>query len=159
MPGVSQSIRIHAPLTHVFGVIADFERYPEFLPEIRGVRIGARKKTAMEVTFSAQIFTAIEYTLQVSLEAPERIHWTLLRGQVLRKNEGGWVLAAGPGGSTMATYQIELGFGPLIPGIVAKTLAESTLPNTLKRFKARAETTYRRQSSTIPRGKKAAQRL
>lgn len=158
MPGASQSIRIEAPLEHVFRVITDFERYPEFLPEIRGVRIDRRKKTAMEVTFSAQIFTAIEYTLRISLEAPELMHWTLLRGQVLRKNEGGWVLASGLDGSTTATYRIELGFGPLIPGVVAKTLAASTLPNTLERFKARAETTYRQTSPTPARRKKGTRR-
>lgn len=146
-------------MQHVFGVIADFARYPEFLPEIRDVRIGLKKKSVLEVTFSAQIFTAIEYTLRISLTSPDRIHWMLVRGQVLRKNEGGWILTPGPDDTTRATYRIELGFGPLIPGVVAKTLAESTLPNTLERFKARAEATYRGTAPAPPRGKPAVRRL
>lgn len=142
MGETTQSIHIAAPREHVFRIITDFARYPEFLPEIRGVTIDTKGQAVVTVTFAANIFVPLHYTLRFALQPPERMEWTWVKGQVMRDNHGGWRLRAAPDGGTEASYTVAIEFGPLIPGIVSETLVKSTLPSTLKRFKERAEKTY-----------------
>ncbi|MBI2345957.1 MAG: SRPBCC family protein [Deltaproteobacteria bacterium] len=137
--GATQSIRIAAPREHVYRVITDFGRYPEFLPEIKGVTIDEETKAEVTVTFSAQIFVPLHYTLRFRLAPPELMEWGWVKGQVMRDNSGSWRLKATRDGGTEATYTVDIRFGPLVPGMVSETLAMSTLPSTLKRFKKRAE--------------------
>lgn len=139
MTGTSESIHIQASPQQVFDVIADFPRYPEFLPEIRGVTIESSGDNELEVTFSAQIIAPLQYTLHFTLTPPKGLQWTMIRGQILRKNDGGWKLRSTKDGGTEATYTIDVGFGPLVPSQISNSLAGSTLPATLQRFKARVE--------------------
>lgn len=145
MGSSSQSIIIAAPREKVYSVITDFVRYPEFLPEIKKVDIGTSSEDGTVISFSAHVIAPLEYTLRIRFNPPEGLTWTFVRGTLVRKNEGGWNLKELGKGKTEATYYIELGFGPLVPGIISSTLAGSTLPSTLKRFKERIEGMGRRR--------------
>ncbi|MBI2343361.1 MAG: SRPBCC family protein [Deltaproteobacteria bacterium] len=138
MPGTSRTIAIAAPMATVFAVLADFESYPDFLPEIQRAQIHAREAGACEVEFAAHIVTDLTYTLHCILDPPQRIQWSLIAGEVMTKNDGGWLLREIPGG-TEATYTIDVGFGPFVPRIVTKMLVGSSLPTFLERVKKRAE--------------------
>ena len=117
----------------------DYARYPEFLTEVKAIRVGARTASSVEVTYRLDVkLKEIEFTLRHDAQRPHRIDWTLLRGEFMRLNRGSWTLESTGSGGTRATYSIELSLGA-VPSGLEKALAEQGLPNMLAAFKARAE--------------------
>jgi ribosome-associated toxin RatA of RatAB toxin-antitoxin module len=141
MAKASRAIEIEVPPQAFFGVLRDYARYPEFLPEVKAVKLGAREGEAVEVTYWLDVkLKMYEFTLRHVGHPWKRIDWHLIRGgDFIRKNEGAWTLERTASGGTRATYAIEIAFGPLIPRTFEKVLAERGLPNLLANFKARAE--------------------
>lgn len=141
MASASRSIVIDVPPQAFHRVVMDYARYPEFLPELKAVRVGPHAGEAVEVTYwlDAKI-KVFEFTLRHEALGPSRIEWRLLRGgEFMRKNQGAWTLEEAAGGRTRATYAIDIDFGPLVPANFEKALAERGLPNLLSNFKVRAE--------------------
>ena len=134
-----KSIEVDVPPEAFFRVLQDYERYPEFLPEVNSVRV-ARCDEAVEVTYWLDVkLKVIEFTLRHTPRFP-RIDWELVRGgDFLRRNVGAWTLERTASGGTRATYAIEMELGPLVPPAMEKALAERGLPNLLRNFKAQAE--------------------
>ena len=81
----------------------------------------------------------VKYTLRLTESAPNRVSWTLVDGQMMKSNEGSWVLEAVSPSATRATYTIEVALKGLVPKSVSTGLIDSTLPKTMEAFKARAE--------------------
>jgi len=126
-----------------FGMLQDYARYPEFLPDVKSVRVGPRAGDAVEVTYrlDAKVKT-IEFTLLHVEKPPLRVDWKLLRGELIRRDEGTWTLERTPQG-TRATYAIEMSFAAPFGGALERALAEQGLPGLLLRFKQRAEQLHR----------------
>ena len=121
MAKAERSIVINAPQEKVFAVITDYEKYPEFLPEVKKAKV-------------------ITYTLKHTAERPTKLSWTMVRGEMMKGNDGAWTLKPGAQpGTTDATYMIDLKLSSLVPGFIEKALAEQSLPGLLANFKARAE--------------------
>jgi coenzyme Q-binding protein COQ10 len=136
-----RSIEIDVPPDAFFRVLQDYARYPEFLPELKQVKVGPREGPAVEVTYWLDVKVKMyEFTLRHEEHPHGRIDWQLVRGgDFLRLDEGAWTLERTAAGGTRATYAIEIEFGPLVPRTFEKALAEHGLPNLLANFKARAE--------------------
>jgi coenzyme Q-binding protein COQ10 len=141
MPGASRSIVINAPMEKVFALITDFERYKEFLPEVRAVRVLDRSNGTVTVQYEAEIVKRIKYTLRHVAQPPSRVTWSFVEGEVMKDNKGSWELEPAGEGKTKATYTIEVGLGPLVPKAIINTLMETSLPKLLENFKREAERT------------------
>ena len=143
MARASQSIEVDVPPEAFFRVLQEYERYPEFLPEVNAVRV-VRGADAVEVTYFLDVTLKVfEFTLRHTARFP-RIEWELLRGgDFLRRNSGAWTLERTASGGTRATYAIEMELGPLVPPAMEKALAQRGLPNMLHNFKAHAENVQR----------------
>jgi ribosome-associated toxin RatA of RatAB toxin-antitoxin module len=139
MPGATRSIVINAPMERVFSVIADYAKYPEFLPEVKNVRTSRRQGTDLDVHYEVEVLKKIRYTLRIKEEPPNRISWTFVEGELMRDNRGQWVLEAAGEGKTRATYSIEMKLGPLVPKSIVNVLVDSSLPKMLEAFKKRSE--------------------
>ena len=141
MASASHSISIDVPPERFHGVVQDYARYPEFVPELKAVRVGERLGDAVEVTYWLDVkLNVFDFTLRHVTRSPHRIEWELVRGgEFMRRNSGAWTIERTKGGGTRATYAIEIDFGPLLPGALEKALAERGLPNMLANFKTRAE--------------------
>lgn len=139
MAGATRSIVINAPMEKVFGVIIDYEKYPEFLPEVKKIRLSNRKENTVDVQYEAEIVKTIKYTLRLKEEKPSKVSWTFLEGEFMKDNKGGWVLEDLGGGKTKATYNIEVAVGLLVPKTIITALVDTQLPKTLEAFKARSE--------------------
>lgn len=135
---VEQEVLIAAPIERVFQVVTDYERYPQFLPEMKDAKVLSSSGTDTIVHFELEILMRIGYTLRLTHEAPRRVTWRLEEAKMLAENNGGWELTP-EGSNTRARYFIELKLRGLIPKSVSTRLAETTLPQTLERFKRRAE--------------------
>ncbi len=141
MAQASKSVTINVPPEKLFDVIADYEKYPEFLPEVKKVKVDAGQGSIKEVTYTVDIKAkVINYTLKHTAERPNKLSWTMIKGEMMKGNDGTWVLKAGAQpGTTDATYSIDLRLSSLVPGFLEKALAEQSLPALLTNFKARAE--------------------
>ena len=90
-----------------------------------------------QVDIKAKVIT---YTLKHTAERPTKLSWTMVRGEMMKGNDGTWMLKPGAQpGTTDVTYTIDLKLSSLVPGFIEKALAEQSLPGLLANFKARAE--------------------
>jgi coenzyme Q-binding protein COQ10 len=141
MAQASKSITINVPPDKFFDVVADYAKYPEFLPEVKKVKVDAGQGDIKEVTYTVDIKAkVINYTLKHTAERPTTLRWTMLKGEMMKGNDGSWTLKPGAKPDTTdATYNIDLRLSALVPGFIEKALAEQQLPSLLANFKARAE--------------------
>jgi len=142
MAKAQRSIVIDVPADKLYEVIADFGKYAEFLPEVKKTEVKA-DGAAQLVTYTIDIkATKIAYTLKHTGTKPAKLHWTLIKGDMMKANDGTWTLKTLPDGRTEAVYEIELKLGALVPSFMEKALAEQGLPALLENFKKRAEGLY-----------------
>ena len=141
MARVSRSIEVDVTPDVFHKVVQDYARYPEFVPEVKAVRVGMPQGDAVEVTYWLDVkLRVFDFTLRHVTRSLERIEWTLVRGgEFMRANEGAWTIERTQSGGTRATYEIEIDLGPMVSGALEKALAERGLPNMLANFKTRAE--------------------
>jgi ribosome-associated toxin RatA of RatAB toxin-antitoxin module len=139
MPGATRSIVIGATMDEVFSLIADYERYPEFLTEVKRVTVSDRQGTELNVHYEVELVKTIHYTLHMKEEKPSRISWSLVKGELMRDNRGSWLLESAGEEKTRATYHIEMALGPLVPKAIVNALVDQSLPRMLEAFKKRAE--------------------
>jgi coenzyme Q-binding protein COQ10 len=139
MPGATRSIVINASVEKCFSVISDYERYPEFLPEVKKIRTTNRRDNEVDVHYEAEIVKVIKYAVHLKEERPSKVSWTFIDGEFMKDNKGGWVLEPAGDGQTKATYSIEVQVGLLVPKAVINVLVDSQLPKLLENFKKRIE--------------------
>jgi len=139
MPGATRSIVITAPMDKLFAVIADYQSYPQFLPEVKSIRISKRLGSEVDVHYEIEVLKKIRYTLRLKEEPPNLISWTFVQGELMRDNRGRWLLEPAGEGKTKATYSIDMKLGPLVPKSIVNVLVDSSLPKMLEAFKKRAE--------------------
>ena len=134
------SIEIEVPPERFLEVVQDYARYPEFLPDVKSIRVGARAGDAIEVTYwlDARI-KLVELTLRHEQRSPHQIVWTLVRGDLIELDQGSWTLRETAAGGTHATYSIELRLAGRWPHSLERALTDQGLPSLLANFKARAE--------------------
>ncbi len=138
MPRAEEQVLIDAPIEKVFSIITDYERYPEFLSDMKEVVVVSRHDGVAVVRFELELIMRVSYTLRLVEDAPRGVSWTLEDAKMLAENTGGWTLVE-EGGRTRATYALEVKLRGLIPKSVSTRLLGTTLPQTLQQFKARAE--------------------
>jgi len=138
---VSRSIDVAVDPDDFLRVVQDYERYPEFVPEVKAVRVGPSQGNTVEVTYWLDVkLKLFDFTLRHVTRSRDRIEWSLVRGgEFMRKNEGAWTIERTKAGGTRATYAIEIDLGPMVPETLEKALADRGLPNMLANFKTRAE--------------------
>lgn len=139
MPGATRSIVINAPMEKVFDVLVNYEQYPQFLPEVKKIRLSDRQGNTVKVHYEVEVMKTVKYTIQSLEERPHRMSWTFVEGQFMKDNRGSWQLADAGGGKTEATYTVEMALGALVPKAIVNVLVESSLPKMLEAFKRRAE--------------------
>ena len=154
MPKAEHQVVIHAPIERVFGVITDYERYPQFLPELKSVILNSREDGVALVSFEVELIVRVHYTLRLIEDPPDRITWSLAEAQMIAQNNGRWALERVSESSTRASYGLDVKLAGMIPKSVSTRLMGTNLPQMLDRFKARAESAMLAlgapEKSTIP---------
>lgn len=145
MPAASRSIVVDVTPEQLMSVIADYEKYPEFLPEVKKITVSNRTANAADVTYEIEVIKRLQYTLRITTEGATVARWSFLKGDFFKKNDGAWTLRPEGEGRTHATYTLEVAIGGFIPVPKAVTdkLTEQSLPALLENFKKRAETLYK----------------
>ncbi len=139
MAGATRTITINAPREKVFDTISDYERYPEFLPEVKRIKTSNRRGAEVDVHYEVELVKTIKYTVHLKEERPSKLSWTFVDGELMKDNRGGWVLDDLGNGTTKATYTVEVTLGALVPKTIVNALVDTSLPKLLENFKKRAE--------------------
>lgn len=138
MAEAQQTIDIGVSPEAFYAVISDYASYPEFLPLMEHVQIVRREGDVVDARFTLHLIVRLEYTLRLVGTPSTGLTWTLLDGG-FRANAGGWILEALPDGTTRAHYRLNVEVGMFVPGAIVTRLVGRDLPQTLRAFKARAE--------------------
>ena len=93
----TETMEIAAPAERILDVLLDFDAYPTWARDLKGVTVEARddEGRGREVTFrAAAMGRSTSYTLRYEHD-DDRLSWELVRGDIMRKLDGSYRLAAG----------------------------------------------------------------
>jgi coenzyme Q-binding protein COQ10 len=140
MAGATRSIVINAPVEKVFDIIVQYDKYPEFLSEVKAIRTAGRQGNEVQVHYTVELpIKTIKYTIRAKEERPTKMSWSFVDGEFMKDNKGSWVLEPAGEGKTKATYTVEIALGALVPKSIVNVLVDTSLPKMLESFKRRAE--------------------
>ena len=126
-----------------YKIIADYEKYPEFLPEVKSCKIVETRENRKLVEYGINIIKNFTYSLWMVEEAPHTIKWEFADGDLFKSSTGAWQLLS-EAGKTRATYTIDASFKTFVPGPIAKTLISINLPNMMSAYHKRVSELYGR---------------
>jgi coenzyme Q-binding protein COQ10 len=134
----------HLPYTpeQLFSLVADVERYSEFLPWVVAVRI--RSATEKEIIADLVVgFSAFKerFTSRVSLDKPHRIHVDYIEGPLkYLRNE--WRFDPAPDGGTNLYFSVDFAFRSRIFQALAGEMFDRALRRMTDAFERRAAALY-----------------
>ena len=142
----TQTLEIAASPERIHEVLLDFEAYPTWARDLKGVVIEARDADgrATEVTYrAAAMGRSTSYTLRYDYDddEPRRIAWELARGDIMRQLEGSYTLAAVDGDAerTLVTYHLTVDLRVPLPGFVKRRAEGKIMHNALRELRAHVE--------------------
>jgi hypothetical protein len=140
----TQQIVILASPQACFDVAVEFERYPEWAGDVKEVAVAERDADGRGtlVRFRTAAFgRSTAYTLRYDYaEAPGRLSWVEMEGDITSKLDGDYVFTAVDGGaSTEVTYHLEAEVRIPIPSFVKRRAAVMITHTALRELKARVE--------------------
>lgn len=137
----SDTTIISAPPERCFSVASDFETYPEWARDVKEATVCERdaEGRAIKVEYRASALgRSTHYTLAYDYaDAPRRLSWTLVEGDIMRSIRGAYTFEPVPTG-TRVTYDLAIDLVVPLPGFV-KRRAEVRILDTLKELKTRSE--------------------
>lgn len=125
------------PIEQIYAVISDFEKYPEFLPEVKATKVLKEKGKTKTVQMSVSMIKDFTYNIIATLDEPHGLSWVLESGDVFKSNTGSWKLKSISPTQTQVTYEVGAEFKLFVPGAIAKKLIAVSLPQMLEAYKKR----------------------
>lgn len=138
----TQSIVMHAPSELVYAVVVDFERYHEWVSDLKRVTVLEHDDTgrALEVEYRAAAFgRSTTYVLRYDYaRAPEVVSWTQSSGDLTSLMNGQYRFTDVTGG-TRVTYELEVELLVPIPTFVRTRAASRIQDQALRELRSRVE--------------------
>jgi uncharacterized membrane protein len=137
----TQSIVVDAPAAEIMAVIADFPAYPSWVAAAKLVEVleegpdGRARRVHFVLDAGA---VKDDYVLDYTWTGDQRVDWTLVRGQMQKRQVGSYALSESDGRTTV-TYTIAIDL--LIPmlGMIKRKAEKVILDTALKELKKRVE--------------------
>jgi ribosome-associated toxin RatA of RatAB toxin-antitoxin module len=137
----TQSIVIDAPAADVMAVIADFPAYPQWVAAAKKVEVVEEGPDgrARRVRFAIdQAMVRDEYVLEYTWDGDRQVSWTLVEGQMQKRNDGSYTLVE-KDGATEVTYSITIDLTIPMLGMIKRKAEKVILDTALKELKKRVE--------------------
>jgi ribosome-associated toxin RatA of RatAB toxin-antitoxin module len=138
----TEHMRTEAPPERCYAVVLDFERYPEWVADIKHVEVLDRDERGRgtKVAFrAAAMGRSTSYTLAYDYSAaPREVSWVLEKGDIMRRLDGTYVFEPSDGG-TAVTYHLAVELILPLPGFIKSRAESRILTNALRELKSRAE--------------------
>ncbi len=115
--------------TEVFAGIKKFEKYPDYLPGVTGIKVLPAKKpgSTCQVRYELKFIKSFFYTLNMFEEAPNKIWWDMDDSNIMKYSNGSWDLRNGGKGKTKAVYKLDVGFSGFVPQKIVDQIAKANL--------------------------------
>ena len=137
----TQSIVVDAPPADVMAVIADFASYPQWVAAAKTVEIleTGPDGRAQQVHFVLDAGAVKDdYVLDYTWDGDRSVSWTLVKGQMQKRQEGSYTLAERDG-ATEVTYAITIDLSIPMLGMIQRKAEKVILDTALKELKKRVE--------------------
>ena len=137
----TQSIVIEAPPAEVMAVIADFPAYPEWVSAAKKVEVveagedGRGRRVHFVLDAGA---VKDDYVLDYTWDGDRRVTWTLVQGQMQKRQDGSYTLVE-TDGRTEVTYAITIDLTIPMLGMIKRKAEKVILDTALKELKKRVE--------------------
>ncbi len=136
--------RAHSPYTatQLFDLVADVERYPQFLPWMLGARITRRHERTVwvEMTMGTRLLRRT-FSSTGKLDRPHRIDITS-HDPMFERFQQAWTFEPAGGGGTNVEYRVDFRFrSGLLQGLLGGSLADRA-PAMMRAFQHRARLLY-----------------
>ncbi|HEX9969385.1 MAG TPA: SRPBCC family protein [Acidimicrobiales bacterium] len=139
----TEHMTMEAPPERCYEVVLDFERYPEWVADIKHVEVLARddEGRGTKVAFrAAAMGRSTSYTLAYDYsDAPHQISWVLEKGDITRRLDGTYVFDPTDDGGTHVTYHLAVELVVPLPGFIKSRAEGRIIGNALRELKARVE--------------------
>lgn len=131
----TQHMYIAAPQSDIWAALTDFERYTEWARDLKEVNVverdGEGRATVVHYR-AAGMGRSTNYSLRYEWDdAPDRLPWELVEGDIMRVLDGAYELSERDGG-TDVTYHLRVDLVVPLPGFV-KRRAEARIVSTALR--------------------------
>jgi uncharacterized membrane protein len=137
----TQSITVDAPAADVMAVIADFPSYPQWVAAAKKVEVveAGDDDRARQVHFVLDAGAVKDdYVLEYTWEGDRTVSWTLVKGQMQKRNDGSYTLVE-KDGATEVTYSITIDLSIPMLGMIKRKAEKVILDTALKELKKRVE--------------------
>ncbi|MFF5717112.1 SRPBCC family protein [Streptomyces buecherae] len=139
----SSSITIEAAPADVMGVIADFDRYPEWTGEVKEAEVIARdpqgRVEQVRLLLDAGAIKD-DHTLAYTWIGEREVSWSLVKSQMLRSLDGSYRLDPLDGGArTLVTYQLTVDVKIPMLGMIKRKAEKVIIDRALAGLKKRVE--------------------
>jgi hypothetical protein len=138
----TETLEIAAPAEEILRVLLDFDAYPTWARDLKGVTVDERDEEgrAREVTFrAAAMGRSTSYTLRYEHDE-DRLSWELLRGDIMRKLDGSYLLEpARTPGRTLVTYHLDVELIIPLPSFVKRRAEQKIVHTALRELRAHVE--------------------
>lgn len=141
----TRRILVNASPAECFDVVIDFERYPQWAPDIKEARVLRRDDSGVGglVTFrAAAMGRSVTYTLKYFYGTnPLRVAWRLAEGDQVRYLNGEYELAPSAEGDakTLITYSLAAELTVAVPGFVKRRAESRIMQTALDQLRRRIE--------------------
>lgn len=128
------------PAEKFYQAITDYKSYPKFVDGMKSIEVVSESGDTATVKFNLNLIKEITYTLKLTGKKNESVSWSLVSGDMMKVNNGGWKLKDLGNGKTEVTYSLEVELKGFFPGLgmVEKTMVSTNLPLNMKAFAKRA---------------------
>ncbi|MFE7236970.1 SRPBCC family protein [Streptomyces sp. NPDC057580] len=144
----SSTITIEAAPADVMGVIADFDRYPEWTGEVKEAEVLAKDEQGRAEKVRLVLDAGAikdDHTLAYTWTGDHEVSWTLVKSQMLRAIDGSYSLAPlGDSSRTEVTYRLTVDVKIPMLGMIKRKAEKVIIDRALAGLKKRVE--------SVPRG-------
>ncbi len=120
----------------LYKIIVDYEKYPEFLQEVKNCKVLKTEDHRKLVEYSVSLIKSFKYNLWMSEKPQEQVSWEFASGDIFKTSSGSWKLQT-EAGKCRATYVIDASFSLFVPGPIANALVNVNLPNMMSAYHKR----------------------
>jgi coenzyme Q-binding protein COQ10 len=142
MPRHAETRQLPYTPAQMFDLVADVQRYAEFLPWVIGVRMKSRSDTELVADLVVGFKMLRErFTSRVTLERPTRIHVDYLDGP-LKYLRNDWTFRDDGEGGTLLNFKVEFEFRNRVFEAIAGAVFGEAVKRMVAAFEARAAALY-----------------
>lgn len=128
------------PADKFYKAIIDYKSYPQFVDGVESVNVANESAEGAQVTMNLNLIKKISYIIKMNHKPHTEVSWSLVGGDMMKVNNGKWILKDLGQARTEVTYSLEVELKGFLPGLgmIEKTLVSTNLPLTMKAFAKKA---------------------